>query len=148
MFKKALAVFVVASLAACSDSPSENIETSAVKQAAAAQHLQKNAVYLPDSKSLEIPGWLRSYDLLSNEKGEFDRYVFESSQEIMAVEGTVYASLAKLGYTRKIRKEQPGLFVVNYVKKGAIPVTFSYETLKPDAAIKAKTRFRVSWKNA
>jgi len=113
-----------------------------------ARYLHKNAVYFPDGEGLEFSGTLRRYDLVSNEKGEFDRYTFEFTDDIMAIEGTISAILIKRGYHRKVRREDDGFFVVNYVKKGFPPVSMNYERIHAKKGANAFTRLRVIWKNA
>ena len=44
----------------------------------------------------------------------------------MGLEGTTFAELAKRGYTRRIRKEEVGLFVVSYQKKGSVTISAAY----------------------
>ncbi len=112
------------------------------------KYLHKNAVYFPDGEGLEFSGTLRRYDLVSNEKGEFDRYTFEFAEDIMAVEGAVFAVLAKRGYHRKVRRDSEGLFVVNYLRKGFSPVSMNYERVPKKDGVEAFTRVRVVWKNA
>lgn len=147
MRNKALVLGALLVLGGCNEVPREKIESSA-PQASRVQYLHKNAIYLPDGFGLEFSGWLRNYSLISNEKGNFDRYIFEFPDELMAIEGALYAVISKQGYVRRISKEQPGLFVVDYVKKGFSPISMSYEALQPSADSRARTRLRVSWKNA
>ena len=146
MRNKALVLGVLLLLGGCSEVSGDKQATAAVP-VSNAQYLHKNAIYLPDGFGLEFSGWLRNYTLVINEKGSFDRYVFEFTDELMAIEGALYAVIGKQGYVRRLRKEQPGLLVVSYIKKGVNPVTMSYETLKPTPDSQAKTRLRVTWKN-
>ncbi|WP_095109645.1 hypothetical protein [Pseudomonas sp. Irchel 3E20] len=148
MFKKTLALCVLVSLTACSEAPEGKADASAKQQTSATQAVHKNALYLPDGNALEVVGQLRSYTRIDEENGHLERYVFESSENLMSVEGAVYAALAKRGYVRKVRKEQAGLYVVSYMKKGSPSVTMSYEEVKPDTVPKVKTRLKVTWKNA
>lgn len=147
MRNKALVLGALLVLSGCNEVPREKPGSSA-PQASPVHYLHKNAIYLPDGFGLEFSGWLRNYSLISNEKGNFDRYIFEFPDELMAIEGALYAVISKQGYVRRISKEQPGLFVVDYVKKGFSPISMSYEALQPSADSRARTRLRVSWKNA
>lgn len=147
MCHKALVLGALLVLGGCNEVPREKLGNNA-PQESRVHYLHKNAIYLPDGFGLEFSGWLRNYSLISNEKGNFDRYTFEFPDELMAIEGALYAVIIKQGYVRRISKEQPGLFVVDYVKKGFSPITMSYEALQPSADSRAKTRLLVSWKNA
>lgn len=114
-----------------------------------ASYLYKDAVYFPDGQGLQFSGKLRRYELVENEKGQFDRYTFEFSEDIMPIEAAVFATLAKRGYQRKVRREDDGLFVVDYVMKNGVSVLMSFERVpakNKDAS--AFTRLKVSWKSA
>ncbi len=146
MHNKALVLGVLLLLGGCNEGAGEK-QAGAPVQATGAQYLHKNAIYLPDGFGLEFSGWLRNYSLTTNEKGSFDRYIFEFSDELMAIEGALYAAIGKQGYVRLVRKEEPGQLIVSYIKKGVSPITMSYETLQPSANSQAKTRLRITWKN-
>lgn len=147
MRKKVLVLAALLLLGGCDEVSGEK-QISDLVPVSNAQYLHKNAIYLPDGYGLQFSGWLRNYSLTTNEKGSFDRYIFEFTDELMAIEGALYAVLGKQGYVRRVRKEQPGLLVVSYIKKGVSPVTMSYETLKLGPDSQAKTRLRVTWKNS
>lgn len=111
--------------------------------------LVKDRIVFPAGIEVPINGRVFQYQLIQNAKGEFDRYIVHSSDGMMGVEGAVFASLAKLGYTRRIRKEVPGQFVVNYVKEGAATViaTFSDHSTKI-VGDRTKSRAVFTWKIA
>ncbi|MGG5872974.1 hypothetical protein [Pseudomonas peli] len=111
--------------------------------------LVKNKVMFPEGIEVSFNGRIFQYQLVQNVKGEFDRYIVHSTDGMMGVEGAVFASLAKQGYTRRIRKEVPGQFVVNYVKKGAATIiaTFSDHSTKA-VGDKTKSRAVFTWKIA
>gem|GEM_PF-2976422 len=44
----------------------------------------------------------------------------------MSLDGAKFAELAKLGYKRRIRKEEADLFIVNYQKKGSVTISAAY----------------------
>lgn len=143
--KKTLMLFMVAMLAGCDDAPARR-EGAAIPDVAVSQ-FYKDRIYLPDGAGLQMAGKLKRYELVENDKGSFDRYTFEFSQDSMAVEGAVFASLAKSNYQRKVRREDARLFVVNYVKKGFPPVSMTYERAPENKEKTALTRLKIVWKN-
>jgi len=143
--KKVLALCAVALLAGCDAGTQQN---NATVPSVTANYLYKNTIYFPDGAGLQFNGKLRRYELVENEKGQFDRYTFEFSEDMMAVEGAVFATLVKSGYQRKIRRENDKLFVVSYIKKGFAPVSMTYERVPAKTEVEAFTRLRVVWKNA
>lgn len=145
MLKKYILFFVIVVLAGCGEKKVDQVKPPSV---ATARHFYKNSIYLPDGAGLQFSGKLRRYELIENEKGQFDRYTFEFSEDIMAIEGAVFATLAKSGYQRKVRREDDRLYVVNYIKKGFAPVSMTYERMPAKKKVQAFTRVRVAWKNA
>jgi len=123
-------------------------ESPRVQSAQTVKYFHKNTIYFPGGDGIEFSGILRNYTLISSDNGSFDRYVFEFSEDMMAVEGAVFATLAKGGYQRKVRREDDKLFVVNYIKKGFAPVSMTYERIPAKADVQAFTRLKVTWKNA
>ncbi len=112
-----------------------------------ASSFHKDIIYFPDGSGLELSGKLRRYDLIENKFGNFDRYIFEFFDDIMAVEGAVFAVLVKSGYQRKVRREDDKLFDVTYIKKGFAPVSMTYERMPAKADVRAYTRLKVIWKD-
>lgn len=143
--KKVLALCAVALLAGCDANTQQN---SASVPPVASNYFHKNAIYFPDGVGLQFSGKLRRYELVENEKGKFDRYTFEFPEDMMAIEGAVFATLAKSGYQRKVRREDDRLYVVNYIKKGLPSVSMTYERVPAKNKVQAFTRLRVVWKNA
>ncbi|WP_404397776.1 hypothetical protein LG309_08295 [Stutzerimonas chloritidismutans] len=143
--KKVLALCAVALLAGCDEGTQQN---SASVPPVTSNYFHKNTIYFPDGAGLQFSGKLRRYELVENEKGLFDRYTFEFSEDMMAIEGAVFATLAKSGYQRKVRREDDRLYVVNYIKKGFAPVSMTYERMPAKKKVQAFTRLRVVWKNA
>lgn len=149
LFRKTLLLCALVSLTACNDGAPETTASGSAGQQPQVQNiLHKNAIYLPDGQNLQVAGQLRRYELQTTEKGLYDRYVFESPDGLMALEGHIYAVLAKRGYTRNVRNEKPGLFEVRYVKRNAEPVVMTYETLADSDAAAFKTRLKIKWKNS
>lgn len=143
--KKVLSLFVVALLAGCDVGALQNSTHTAPP--VAASYFSKNSVYLPDGVGIQFNGKLRNYALIESEKGGYDRYVFEFSEDIMAVEGAVFATLAKSGYQRKVRREDAESFVVDYNKKGFETVMMVYERVSANKDAKPFTQLKVVWKN-
>jgi len=141
-----LAVFWVLLFAGCDADSQKNDFSSALP--VAANYFSKSTIYFPDGAGLQFSGKLRRYELVENEKGLFDRYTFEFSEDMMAIEGAVFATLAKSGYQRKVRREDDRLYVVNYIKKGFAPVSMTYERMPAKKKVQAFTRLRVVWKKA
>jgi hypothetical protein len=108
--------------------------------------LNKNTIYLPDGTGITIAGHLINYTLTQNDKGNFDSYTFNFNGTIMNLEGSMFATLAKVGYRRKTIKEEPGLFVASYIKKGFPPVNVNYRDLSEKSKGKINTQARLVWK--
>jgi hypothetical protein len=140
--KNVLTLCALILLAGCDDANNKTIH--ATPPTTTAKYLYKNTIDLPDGEHLQVSGKLRRYELVTNAKGEFDRYTFELSEDIMTIERKVFAALVKRGYQRKIRQQHDGLFVVNYVRKGFAPVSMTYERIPGTQAF---TRLKVIWKN-
>jgi hypothetical protein len=140
-----LGLCVAALLVGCDTGDSQNGAPKALP--VVANYFAKNAIYFPDGTGIQFSGKLRSYVLVEGEKGKFDRYIFEFSEDIMAIEGAVYATLAKSGYQRKVRREDGGHFVVDYTKKDSAPVTMIYERVSASNGVEGFSRVRVSWQN-
>ncbi|WP_447742082.1 hypothetical protein [Pseudomonas laurentiana] len=148
MFNHTLLLCAFISLTACSDGVAEHTQRAPTGQQSPVQNiLHKNAIYLPSGQDLQVSGQLRRYELQTTDKGLYDRYVFESPDDLMALEGQIYATLAKRGYTRNVRNEKPGLFEVRYVKRNTEPVVMTYETLDNSESA-FKTRLKIKWKNS
>lgn len=109
-------------------------------------YFSKNSIYLSDGAAIEFSGEMRRYELVESDKGKFERYTFEFPEGIMAIEGAVFATLAKNGYQRKVRRDGEKIFVVDYYKKGFAPVTMAFERFPENKAADAFTRLKISWK--
>ncbi len=131
-------------LMSCESDVNECVEAIKVE---AGNHLYKNAIYFPGGFGVEFSGVLRNYTLVSSNKGNFDRYVFEFSEDMMAVEGAVFATLAKNGYQRKVKREDDRHFVVSYIKKGFAPIAMTYERVPAQKQTEALTRLKITWQN-
>lgn len=148
MFKHILLLCALLSLIGCREDAVEHTQgVSTVQQSPIQNILHKNAIYLPDGQDLQVTGQLRRYELQSTEKGLYERYVFESPDALMAVEGHIYALLAKQGYARNVRQEKPGLFEVRYFKRNTEPLSITYESLD-SSSTEFKTRLKIKWKNS
>ncbi|WP_226686996.1 hypothetical protein [Stutzerimonas stutzeri] len=143
--KYILALCLVALLAACD---AGTTQSNVTVPPLTTSYFYKDTIYFPDGAGFQFNGKLRRYEFLENEKGQFDRYTFEFPEDMMAVEGAVFATLAKSGYQRKVRRENDKVFVVNYSKKGFSPVSMTYERLPTTKQKKAFTRLKIIWKNA
>jgi hypothetical protein len=143
----AIAVCVVL-LSGCEPASVESGAAVSAEQIAGTA-LIKDRIIFPEGIEVPINGRVFQYQLIQNAKGEFERYIVHSTDGMMGMDGTVFASLAKLGYTRRIRKEVPGQLVVNYVKKGAVTIvaTFSDHSTKV-VGDKTKSRAVFTWKIA
>lgn len=131
-------------LVGCNEAP--QVGTEQVPAVRHANTLYKDTIYFPDGSGVTFSGYVGSYALIQNDKGIYDRYIINFDQEIMEVEGAVYASLAKSGYQRKVYKEESGLFIVNYLKKDYAPVSFTYSDFSEESKGAIKTQVRAVWK--
>lgn len=143
--KRVLGLCAAALLVGCDTGASQS--TAPKSLPVAANYFSKNAIYFPDGAGLQFSGKLRSYVLVEDEKGKFDRYVFEFSEDVMTVEGAVFATLAKSGYQRQVRREDVKSFVVDYRKLGFATVTMIYERVPASNGMEPFSRLRVTWKN-
>lgn len=143
---KALVVvgLVAVLLVGCNEAP--QVSTEQVPPVRYANTLYKDTIYFPDGSGVTFSGYVASYALIQNDRGIYDRYMINFDQDIMEIEGAVYTSLAKSGYQRKVYKEEPGLFVVNYLKKDFAPVSFTYSDFSEQSKGEIKTQVRVVWK--
>jgi len=83
-------------------------------------------VVFPGGSEVTFDGRLVRYDYIRKPKASFERFTVFSKEGMMGLEGNSFAELAKLGYMRRIRKEEAGLFVVNYQKKGSVTISAAY----------------------
>ncbi|MCQ4239547.1 hypothetical protein [Stutzerimonas stutzeri] len=143
--KTVLGLCAAALLVGCDTGATQNSATKSLP--VVANYFSKNAIYFPDGAGIQFSGKMRSYVLVEDEKGKFDRYIFEFAEDIMTVEGSVFATLAKSGYQRKMRREDANSFVVDYIKRDSAPVTMIYERVPASNGVDAFSRLRVSWKN-
>lgn len=143
--KRVLGLCAAALLVGCDTDASHN--SAPRSSPVVANYFSKNAIYFPDGTGIQFSGKMRSYVLVQDEKGTFDRYIFDFPEDIMTVEGAVFATLTKSGYQRKVRREDAKSFVVDYIKGGSAPVTMIYERVPASNDMEAFSRLRVSWKN-
>ena len=135
-------------LAGCEPASVASSPTVSV-QPATGVGLVKDRVIFPDGVEVVFNGRIFQYQLQQNASGEFDRYIIHSADSLMGTEGAVFMSLAKAGYTRRIRTEVPGRFVVNYLKKGAATIVAAYsDHASKIAGDKTKARAIFTWKIA
>ncbi|MPT17395.1 MAG: hypothetical protein E2579_06505 [Pseudomonas sp.] len=114
-------------LAGCGDSSAVGeSEAVAVSEKASQNIFRKDSVVIDEGQALDIDGLIVRYDLIRNKKGVFDRYSIESGRTLMGLEAETYASLARLGYSRRVRQESTTRYVVNYFKKGAPTLVADY----------------------
>ena len=106
-------------------------------------------VRLPEGDEVSFNGRIFQYQLLQNDRGESDRYIIHSNDSLMAMEGAVFTQMARKGYTRRIRAEEPGRFVVNYLKPGSVTITATYtDHVVTTAGATVKSRVVLTWKVA
>jgi len=91
-----------------------------------AASLSFNKVIFPGGKEVVFDGRIIRYEFIKNPKASIERFTIFSREGLMSLDGAAFAELAKLGYTRRIRREEAGLFVVNYQKKGSVTITAVY----------------------
>lgn len=109
--------------------------------------LQFNKIIFPAGTELGFNGRLIRYEYIENAKGALQRFTLNSSDGMMELEGSTFSGLAKVGYTRRIRKEEAGVFVVNYVKKGSPVIVASYsEHVSKAPKSDMKSRVIFTWK--
>lgn len=108
-------------------SPSEELHSqipSEVSVSGAAPQFDK--VIFPGGAEFNFDGRLVRYDYIRKPEASFERFTIFSREGLMSLDGAAFAELVKLGYTRRIRKEEAGLFVVNYQKKGSVTISAAY----------------------
>lgn len=120
---------------------------AAVSPAASSVALKLNAIVFPVGNELNFDGRVVRYEYIESAKGNLERYAIHSNNSMMSLEANTYQVLAKAGYLRRIRKEEPGTFVVNYVKKGAPTIIASFsEFLPKEPAMGARSKVIFTWK--
>ncbi|WP_079202263.1 hypothetical protein [Pseudomonas sp. CC6-YY-74] len=120
-------VMVCIVLTGCGDSSAVGESENVAMDGQTSQNIfRKDSVVIGEGQSLGIDGRIVSYDLIRNDKGAFDRYAIESNRSLMGLEGEVYVSLVRLGYSRRVRQESAVRYVVNYLKKGAPALVADY----------------------
>ncbi|TBU81913.1 hypothetical protein DNK06_05170 [Pseudomonas daroniae] len=144
-----LPVFAAAILLLLGCEPAEVSPPPNAQDSPTGVSLAMDRVRLPEGNEVSFNGRIFQYQLLQNDRGEFDRYTIHSSDSLMAMEGAVFTQLARTGYTRRVRSEEPGRFVVNYLKPGSVTIIATYT----DHAIKTagatvKSRAIFTWKVA
>lgn len=108
-------------------SPSEEpLSQAPSKVSVGGAALPFDRVVFPGGVEVAFNGRLVRYDHIQKPEASFERFTIFSKKGLMGLEGTSFAELAKLGYTRLIRKEEAGLFVVNYQKRGSVTISAAY----------------------
>lgn len=130
--KKAITfAFLALALTGCGEEkPAANTSSAtSVNQQEIAAELAKGNVKVADGTVLSFPGSTITSKITQNSLGKFQRYSITTSQDIMKIEGEVFSTLAKAGYTRTVKKEEAGLYSVQYAKKGYPAMGANYNTL-------------------
>jgi hypothetical protein len=78
---------------------------------------------------------------IQNSKGVFDQVTVSSVANMMLVEADVFALLARLGYSRRMVKEEAGLFVVDYVNSRDLTISAVFREDKGEAGVKSQVVF-------
>lgn len=137
-------------LAGCSE-PAETTK-SPVSQEKPAQitaptpDKNQSSIYFVDGTGVSFSGKVIREEKLENSKGNFQRHVLQVPTELMFLESSTFAVLAKSGYTRKVRREEPPLFTVNYIKKGFPTVLAAYKELVPGKDGVSRTQLVLTWR--
>lgn len=102
---------------------------------------------LKDGAKISVSGKLVRNVTFTNESGTFQRYIFDVDEKAMALEGTLFANMAKSGYNRKIKTDSPEVYAVHYQKKGFPSVGATYTNLEGNQSDgTSKTRLMLLWK--
>ncbi|MFJ3108938.1 MULTISPECIES: hypothetical protein [Pseudomonas] len=140
-----LAALFTFALAGCNDA--EAPKTSATSQPAASYVNEgQAAVELPNGIKVGVDGKIIKTFIVENKNGKFQRQVIVLPAEKMSVEGSLYYTLAKLGYARKAKPESENAYNLSYIKKSTPPVHASYKSLADAKDGKAQTRLVLTWK--
>ncbi|HFQ8052965.1 TPA: hypothetical protein ACHTCR_004841 [Pseudomonas putida] len=100
----------------------------------------KQTLTLADGTVLNFNGKLIRETVSKKEEGDFQRYIFELPQESMAVEGEIFAALAKSGYARIVKNSDKDVYSVHYKKKGQAPIGATYTN------VEKSTQLMLLWK--
>ncbi len=140
-------------LAACNDQastsslppqasePERVVETLAPKP-------KEGEIYFADGTGVAFDGKVLREERLENANGTFQRYVLQVPAGLMALEVSTFDVLARAGYVRQVRKEEPSLFSVSYSKKGSPGILAAYRELKPGKDGKPRTQLVLTWRIA
>ncbi|WP_125459785.1 hypothetical protein [Stutzerimonas stutzeri] len=142
--RSGLVAFFCTFLLGCSEDARE--ENASLAQRSNSNLIYKNSVYFPGGEGVEFHGELRRYELFKGNKGEFERYTVEFSEELISVERAVSATMAKHGYQRKVRRESVDDYFVSYTKEGVVPVAMYYDRV-PFKNVQ-RTRLRIIWRES
>jgi len=137
-------------VAGCGPSTGNEPPRNASHVPASGTALQLDKVVFPGGREISFDGRIVRYEFIQNAKSSLERFTVYSRDGLMSLDGAAFAELAKGGYTRRIRKEEAGLFVVNYVKKGSVTITAAYSdfnTKFPADNIQSKAVFTWQVKN-
>lgn len=133
MLKYCQLAFVVLLLQGCWE-PAVSEKTPMSVAVEPVSHFALNAIALEKGSALKVEGRIVRYDLLRNKRGEFDRYIIESPLQQMGLEGAVFWELARKGYVRKVRKDEAGRYMVNYVLNGQATLSAEYRAWNENGA--------------
>jgi hypothetical protein len=137
-------------LSACSE---QDGAASAPKSVSVLEHSKAqpskvgdSAVYFADGTGISFDGKILREAKLENARGVFQRYVLQVPADLTSLETSTFDVLARAGYVRKVRKEEPPLFAVSYLKKGSPTVIAAYKELKPVKAGEPRTQLVLAWR--
>lgn len=143
--KKAITfAFIALALTGCGEEkPTANTSSAnSTNQQEIAAELAKGNVKVADGTVLSFPNSTITSKITQNSLGKYQRYSITTSQDIMKIEGEVFSTLAKAGYVRTVKKEEAGLYSVQYAKKGYPAMGANYTTLSDGS----KSELTMHWK--
>lgn len=116
------------------------LQAAKTKQSLVSGPDSKQTLTFADGTVLNFNGKLIRETVSKKEEGDFQRYIFELPQESMAVEGEIFAALAKSGYARIVKNSDQDVYSVHYKKKGQPPIGATYTN------VEKSTQLMLLWK--
>lgn len=136
-------------VAACDDSASKSgAQVGELERIvkADASTVDESNIYFEDGTGIAFNGKVVREERFENGKGTYQRYVLEVPASLASLEGATFSVLAKAGYTRQVRKEEPSLFSVTYRKKGFPGILANYRELKSSRNGKLRAQLVLTWR--
>lgn len=110
------------------------------------QNDDKATVYFSDGSGILFSAHSSNEEILEGKNGRFQRYILQIAAEIMILEQSTFDALEKSGYTRRILKNEPPIYTVNYIKPGHPTILATYKKLSLRKGGTPNTQLVLTWR--